>query len=170
MRWFTADLHFGHTNIIVYCNRPYRNVNKMNEGIIQRINNRVGKDDMLYILGDIGKIHGENIEHLAFLLSKIKCRLVLILGNHDKLRAFDYVDMGFESVHTHMYIEDLDVHLTHDPANACMLPSQAWLCGHVHNLFKVVRNVFNVGVDVNEFNPVSEDEVKEWVKRFKEER
>lgn len=22
-RWFTADLHFGHTNIIRYCERPF---------------------------------------------------------------------------------------------------------------------------------------------------
>jgi len=163
MRYFTADPHFGHTNILHYCDRPFTSINKMNKVIIENINEIVKPDDILYVLGDVGKTHDENIEHLASLINRINCRKILILGNHDKLNAFEYVDMGFESVHTYLYIEDMKLHLVHDPAVTNILPKEKWLCGHVHGLFTSVRNTLNVGVDIWNFYPVSEDAVKAWM-------
>ena len=29
MRFFTSEHHFGHNNIIKYCNRPFRNADEM---------------------------------------------------------------------------------------------------------------------------------------------
>lgn len=39
-----------------------------------------------------------------------------------------------------------------------MLPDKAWMCGHIHGLFKAVKKVLNVGVDVWDFKPVSWEE------------
>jgi calcineurin-like phosphoesterase family protein len=36
--WFTADLHLGHRNIIDYCNRPFRDVEAMNNARLTRGN------------------------------------------------------------------------------------------------------------------------------------
>jgi len=36
--WFTADFHFGHNNIIPYCNRPFRSVEEMDLTILERLN------------------------------------------------------------------------------------------------------------------------------------
>jgi len=50
--WFTADFHFGHNNIIRYCNRPFRSADEMDQTILERLNASVEANDTLYFLGD----------------------------------------------------------------------------------------------------------------------
>ena len=50
--WITADFHFGHSNIIRYCNRPFRSVEEMDQTILDRLNASVKANDILYFLGD----------------------------------------------------------------------------------------------------------------------
>jgi calcineurin-like phosphoesterase family protein len=47
--FFTADQHFGHKNIIKYCNRPFSSVEEMNKVMIDRWNEIVGKEDTVYV-------------------------------------------------------------------------------------------------------------------------
>lgn len=50
--------------------------------------------------------------------------------------------------------------------NEYRLPNEGLplLCGHVHDAWKFQGNQFNVGVDVNDFKPVSANTVVEWAK------
>lgn len=50
--YYISDLHFGHSNIIRFDNRPFSNVQEMEETIVKNWNERVAKDDVVYILGD----------------------------------------------------------------------------------------------------------------------
>lgn len=43
--FFTSDTHFNHTNIIRFCNRPFKDVTHMNETIIANWNSVVGPDE-----------------------------------------------------------------------------------------------------------------------------
>jgi calcineurin-like phosphoesterase family protein len=51
-RWVIADLHFGHTNVIKYSDRPFTDADDMDESLIKNWNNTVSKDDIVYVLGD----------------------------------------------------------------------------------------------------------------------
>jgi calcineurin-like phosphoesterase family protein len=55
--------------------------------------------------------------------------------------------------------------MAHDPAiYQPAIYDKIMLCGHIHNLFKNMKigsGLFNVGVDVRNFRPVSFDELLE---------
>lgn len=61
MIFFTSDLHFGHSNIVRMCDRPFATIEEMDEQLIRNWNRKVHKCDTVYILGDfifrIGKRH-----------------------------------------------------------------------------------------------------------------
>ena len=50
--FFTSDHHFGHYNVIKYCNRPFTSAQQMDEIMILRWNETVLPDDEVYYLGD----------------------------------------------------------------------------------------------------------------------
>jgi calcineurin-like phosphoesterase family protein len=107
MRWFTSDQHFGHARIIELCGRPFRDVDDMNQQIIDRWNERVGHDDSVYVLGDfaLGKI-----ADTLLLAAQLNGYKLLVPGNHDRCwhgekrapRRRDWVqryrDAGFKEV------------------------------------------------------------------------
>lgn len=162
MNYFTADTHFYHKNVIEYCNRPFRSIEQMNKTIIDNINERVTKEDSLWILGDFTMMGKNNRDALESIVSKINGHKHLVLGNHDRLKPFDYCEIGFDSVHTWMQLweEGQNWHLIHDPAMAEALPKTVnVLCGHVHTLFKNCGMRHNVGVDVRDFKPVTIKEI-----------
>ena len=41
--WFISDTHFGHENIIQYCNRPFTCADEMDEYMVDQWNKCVGK-------------------------------------------------------------------------------------------------------------------------------
>jgi calcineurin-like phosphoesterase family protein len=98
-------------------------------------------------------------------LSKLNGTKILILGNHDKLPALEYVELGFQSVHTSLVVDD--VFMAHDPAWAAAIPKDMlMMCGHVHGLFKLVERthrVLNVGVDVWDYRPVLFEDALEYL-------
>lgn len=51
--FFTSDLHFGHENVLRFDNRPFATVEEMDSELIRRWNAKVGRGDLVYVLGDI---------------------------------------------------------------------------------------------------------------------
>ena len=50
--FFTSDTHFSHATIIKFCQRPFKDVSHMNDELVQRWNEVVGPDDIVFHLGD----------------------------------------------------------------------------------------------------------------------
>lgn len=80
MRFYSSDQHFGHANIIKYCQRPFADLDDMHEQLVKRWNERVTDDDEVMILGDL--VLGNWNASLPYLL-KLKGRKILLPGNHD---------------------------------------------------------------------------------------
>ena len=51
-RYVISDTHFNHSRILEYCQRPFDNVEEMNEVIINNWNKVINEDDIVYVLGD----------------------------------------------------------------------------------------------------------------------
>lgn len=153
MEFITADHHFGHKNIIKYCNRPFENVREMDAVMIERWNKVVGQNDIVYHLGDFALAPKSYIRHLLNNLNGYK---ILIRGNHDRT-ATQMLRLGFDEVYEGIYIKD-DIILTHNPIHLngftiLNVGVDAWnytpipfpsvqyiiLCGHIHDKWLVVR-------------------------------
>ena len=170
--FFTSDMHGFHTNIIKYCNRPFGSVEEMNEALVANWNSVVGPDDHVYNLGDF--CFG-NVEKWNWFLEpgKLNGHIHLILGNHDPdrifrpgtmIERFDSID--FQKV---LIIEGWTVYLNHFPFASFsnnLDNNVLQLLGHIHSGPTGIGNVmlngnnlqwnqYDVGVDNNNYTPIS---------------
>lgn len=165
MNFFTGDPHYGHKQIIQHSNRPFKNVQQMEKTIIENSNAIVTDNDDLWINGDLTMLGPDRRVYIEKIINQLKGRKHLIFGNHDRFKPNTYLEMGFTSAHTAypMTIRDTPFILCHDPAAYDIVKEQGvLLCGHVHGWFQhwlPQHRIINVGVDVWDFKPVSEDQI-----------
>ena len=83
-KWITSDLHFGHANIMKFCpvtRAGFRDVDHMNECMIQEWNAQVQPEDEVFILGDVAFLPAARAVNIMHRLNGAK---ILIEGNHDR--------------------------------------------------------------------------------------
>lgn len=167
MIYYTSDLHIGHFNAIRLCNRPYVTVEAMNMDIIQKWNEKVKPNDDVYILGDMFFKY-QDIQQVTNILKLLNGKKHLVRGNHDKfLNSINWRDY-FEEVVFYKEIDDNGrmVILFHYPIEEWngYYRNSYMLYGHVHDNMEEIKKhprKFNVGVDVNDFEPKTLDELIE---------
>jgi calcineurin-like phosphoesterase family protein len=170
--WLTADLHLGHANIIEYCDRPFSEVDSMNEAIVERWNETVAAEDRVLVLGDVAMGRIDDTLKIARRLNGVK---VLLTGNHDRCASFLHKNTaewtrryleegGFAEVHQGIMRVDLDerhrkvlsCHFpyhgdsTHELRYAAQRPPDhgEWILhGHVHDTWRQAGRQINVGLD-----------------------
>ena len=169
MNFFTADWHLGHNGILYSDERPFQNVDIMQKTLSDNINACVNEYDTLYVIGDVAYKHKKDQPELIenFLDTLKVHRKILIIGNHDTLNWEQYIDCGFQSVHSHLEIKEGNdsFQLIHDPSVAGCFRSLNWICGHVHRSYKKCNNVVNVGCCAWDYKPISILEVKKTIKQ-----
>jgi calcineurin-like phosphoesterase family protein len=170
MIYVTADTHYGHTNIITHCHRPFRTVAEMGETITKNWNNIIQPTDTVYHLGDFAF-------RLPDTLPVLNGQKFLVIGNHDKKLLPKYKNIfGWMRDIYDLKTETQRFWLSH-------YAHRVWnhshhgsihLYGHSHNTLPDDPNSLSmdVGMDaayaiLGEFRPFSLDEVLDIIKRTK---
>ena len=191
--FFTSDLHIGHSNVMEYSNRPFRDLEHMHQALINNYNACVPDDGICYFLGDMGLCSSNT---LSDFISKLNGTKVLILGNHDKKMNAMY-KAGFDVV---LYAGRLricgeDVTMSHCPLMGVYrenvegmkgsVAGENWhgesresrkqysyenygqfhLSGHTHKTPKerTLGRQMDVGIDGNGYRPVSISKIESWI-------
>ena len=161
--YFTSDTHFGHNRIIDLCKRPFASVHEMDAVLIEKWNETVAPNDIVYHLGDFA-CRNERPEE--FYRAQLNGAIHLIAGNHDDEILNNSRDL-FASISDikSITIQDQKIILCHYPMREW---SQAWrgswhLFGHVHGHLDddPIGPSLDVGVDSHNFTPISFEDVKE---------
>lgn len=163
--FFTADTHFSHSNIIKYCNRPFKHAEEMDTALIRRWNSIVTPEDVVYHLGDFSLCSHARAKAFFDQLNGTKH---LIIGNHDS-NAVKKLEWGsidklteFEFTYTSDDKElTLFLVLGHYPLDDWnnRFFGSLMLHGHCHGKSPKKQGRLDVGVDCNGFRPISLDEV-----------
>lgn len=179
MIFFTSDLHLNHRNVIKLSNRPFVSIEQMKEKIIENWNNKVSHNDIVYVLGDVfWNLNSKEIQEIMIRLNGVK---YLVIGNHDRKTHNRKSNCWEDMMDYHeLVLDGIQVVLSHYPFaewHGCWRGS-VMLHGHVHGTFDFStlntphknKRIFDVGVDVNNFTPISWDEIKAKLPDYKDDR
>lgn len=139
MKYYISDLHFDHTNVIKFDNRPFNSVEEMNNTLIHNWNSVVKKSDIVYVLGDF--CFG-NTERTNEIFNKLNGKIILIRGNHDRIlhtqanknKVLQMVD--YKEVKDIAFGKEYRVYMSHyfmPLFRSHRYPDSVHLYGHVHN-------------------------------------
>ena len=166
--YFISDMHFFHKNIIEFCERPFKDVDEMNEFIIKKWNETIKKHDKVFVLGDLGFGSKEVIEKVIKRLKGIK---VLVRGNHDHYNDEYYRSIGFKEVINYPIIYKKFFIISHEPVNFIVGTPFLNIHGHIHNnkyglderdkIDNSKNNYLNVSVEALNYIPITFEEIKE---------
>lgn len=182
--WFTSDLHMSHDKEFLWGPRGFKNQHEMNEAIVERWNNVIEPDDIVYNLGDIALSDTDDaIEYLK----KLNGTQWWIRGNHDTQKKIETICKACprislisnpEASWATMIIYEKKYHflLTHYPTLTANFDTGKHfsqnvinLHGHIHskNNWMIPTNpfIYHVGVDSHNCTPVHIDEILSDIKQ-----
>lgn len=149
MRYYIADCHFYHRNLLTHLdNRQFSSVEEMNACMIEMWNRKVRTNDDVVVLGDLSFGNGEETNKV---LSELNGRIYLIKGNHDDKflsdRSFNQKRLEWVKDYEELNDDKRKVILMHYPVfcyngqNKFDSDGRAktyMLFGHVHNSYDQV--------------------------------
>lgn len=160
-----SDLHLGHKGIITFkdddgrITRPFETLHHMHQCICDHWQDVVGKDDKIYVLGDVAMS-----KSVGKLLRSLPGNKRLVRGNHDLFSDKWYHDAGFQRLYGVRQIDG--VWLTHVPMHPCSLSGRAIgnIHGHLHQHVVEIecpggthpdRRYFNACVEQINYQPIA---------------
>lgn len=153
-----SDPHFDSEKIIVNGKRPFADVSEMNNTIITNYNSIIKKHDICYWLGDV--MYGATKEKVYNILSRMRGRKYLIMGNHDRGHSETWwLSCGFDKVFSHpIYDAENYILLSHEPLEEFgNNPPIVNYHGHIHIQdydFSNHKQCINVSLEKTNYKPV----------------
>ena len=166
MIWFTSDTHFNHANIIEYTNRPFANVDEMNQELIRRWNEIVSPEDTIYHLGDVTL---EGWKTAQKFLNQANGKIFIVPGGHDHRWINEYHKLRTLlpnlTILNNLFSLSLDMGGKHPEIWAlCHYALRTWdrshygsfhLYGHPHGTLPPLGRSLDVSVECWDYTPVS---------------
>jgi calcineurin-like phosphoesterase family protein len=162
--WLYSDPHFGHNNIIKYCNRPFKTTEEMNETLLNNYKNVITDSSLVYFLGDMSFGRQERKEQTPkWWCEQLPGTIVsYIKGSHDHgIRpTMLKLPKNVQKIVTEddIQVEGIKFHLQHEPYFHNGEREFDWLIhGHVHEakpMWNVSSNSINVSVEATNYAPV----------------
>ena len=153
---FLSDTHFGHQNIITYCNRPFVSTDEMTEHIIEQYRKTVLSDDVVVWVGDVA-FKGHTI--INELLQTLPGYKILIMGNHDfERRTKRPIPYSFDEVHLITNVHNFIV--SHHPLWD-VPDGYLNIHGHTHTTTIPGGKHINVCVEHTNYTPISLFEIQQ---------
>lgn len=166
--WFTSDWHLGDTRFDIMF-RDFESVEENDNTVLQDLLNGTFKDgDTLIHLGDVIQIKERNLlDKYDKMLSNIKSKFpnskfYLINGNYDMDDEYKHKVLNnfFDTRHddTQLNSKAGILYLNHYPTKVkerIKWSTYIGITGHIHSMWKVQKNIINVGVDVWNYRFVS---------------
>jgi len=157
MYWFTSDEHHGHSNIIKYSDRPFSDVNEMDEALIDNHNKLVTKSDITVHAGDFSFYSKEKT--YKNIISRLNGKHIFLKGDHDRWLG---------KTGSYMWLKKIDG----QPIIVCHYCMKTWwlshynswqLFGHSHGGLstKGLGKQIDIGVDNNAYSPISFTRIKD---------
>lgn len=191
-RFFISDTHFGHKNIIRYCDRPFADFEEMDAAIVDNWNNVVGDTDVVFHLGDLALGPSDRWDAILKSLNGYK---IFIVGNHDRIflgekerqrekweeKYYEWFDEVYDNFTGLTLADGTVVNLSHFPYNGDSHGEERYrefrlvddgtplVHGHTH-LNKIWSRSDNdtiqihVGADAHNYTPVSEQQVIDYLR------
>jgi calcineurin-like phosphoesterase family protein len=133
--WVLSDPHLGHNNIIKYCDRPFANVDAMNNALIHNYLDVVKPTDVVIFGGDIAFMGKDKVNAI---LGRLPGYKIQIVGNHDINRDGQVIEYAVDERHICYVVDVIDGDMefqllfTHYPMDV-VPPNCVNVAGHIHN-------------------------------------
>lgn len=172
--YFTSDTHFGHRNILAFANRPFRDLQEHDEALVENWNKKVPNNAIVIHQGDFAL--GLKSTKLKWILETLNYdKLYLVQGNHEK----DIMKKSWARNYFELIAPRIELEIEDDDGNfkdktgrvfnvivADHYPMLSWnksfhgsyhTYGHTHGNLKehLWSNAYEVGVDLNNYEPIS---------------
>ncbi len=150
-----GDTHFNHQKIIEYEKRPFKNVEEMDNYLINKWNSVVSDKDEVWIVGDFGFFNSHH--KLREILNQLKGNKVFIQGNHDKTTLFSQEAIKLEDYRTYK-----NILVTHIPIPTEFKNGKWNVHAHSHSKLPFKDNKNHricVSAEMINYTPISLDEI-----------